>query len=190
MAGRADWIAFSGLSSLCSLVHIGGFVWANSVGPGKVVPLHRLCKQRIGRSCCLVASLSKSLWLQHCTLRPRDSTLAFVSPAAWFRSVLQQLPSAPSAPIQRQSVAFLRRQGKLAECWLVSVSPWLRLGHSGTTGVFLFPPYIFLSHILPLSITPTSTAHMKPGHAPSEQWNRQLPVVGLEGPDLKRNLEK
>lgn len=67
----------------------------------------------------------------------------------------------------------------MAECQLVSVSPWLRLGHSGTTGVFLFPLLpCFLFDTLSFSIT---TTQMKPGHAPSEWRNRQLPLVALQG---------
>ena len=39
---------------------------------------------------------------------------------------------------------------------------------------------------LPLSFLHSHhSAHMKPGHAPSGQQNRQLPPVGLEGHDLK-----
>lgn len=60
--------------------------------------------------------------------------------------------------------------------------------HSGSVSI----PLLHLPFPLSpsLSFTPATTAHMKPGHAPSEQQNRQLPSVGLEGPDLKRNLEK
>lgn len=67
----------------------------------------------------------------------------------------------------------------MGECQLVSVSPWLRLGHSGTTGVFLFPLLpCFLFDTLSFSIT---TTQMEPGHAPSERQNRQLPLVALQG---------
>lgn len=189
MAGRADWITFSGLSSLCSLVHIGGFVWANSVGPGKVVPLHWLCKQRIWGSRRLVASLSKSLRLQLCTLRPRDSTLTSISPAAWFRSLLQQVPSAPSAPIQSRvqfSCGVRARWQNVG--WEVCHPGW-GWGTVAQRECFYSPPPSF-SPASSLSLTPATTAQMKPGHAPSERRNRQLPPVGLEGPDLKRNSEK
>lgn len=49
-------------------------------------------------------------------------------------------------------------------------------------------PLLHLSIPLALSVTPTTTAQMKPGHAPGEQQNRQLPLVGLEGPDLKKKI--
>lgn len=82
-------------------------------------------------------------------------------------------------PHSEDKCVFPRCQGKVAECQLVSVSPWLRLGHSSTTGDFLLPLLLcFLFDTLSFSIT---TTQMKPGHAPSEQWNRQLPLVALPG---------
>lgn len=39
------------------------------------------------------------------------------------------------------------------------------------------PPAFYLTHSS-FSIT---TTQMKPGHAPSEWWNRQLPLVALQG---------
>lgn len=41
-----------------------------------------------------------------------------------------------------------------------------------------------------LSLTHTTLVHMKPGHAPSEQQNTQLPPVGLKGPDLKNTFRE
>lgn len=114
--------------------------WRILEGPGKVAPLCWLRKQRIRGKCCFVVSLRESLPLRPYTITNWGSTLTSITSGGWFRSLLQQVPSAPSAPIQRQSI-FLWRQGKVGACWLVSVSHCLRSGHSGTTrGLFLHPP--------------------------------------------------
>lgn len=64
--------------------------------------------------------------------------------------------------------------------------------HNGSVSIPLLHLFLSLplSLSLFLSISLTTTAHMKPGHAPSEQQNRQLPPVGLEGPDFKKNSVK
>lgn len=71
------------------------------------------------------------------------------------------------------------------------------LWHNGSVYISLlhlfFSPTSLLALLLSVSSATKNTVthtYMKPGHAPSEQRNRQLPPVGLKGPDLKRILEK
>lgn len=51
--------------------------------------------------------------------------------------------------------------------------------HNGSFSIPLLPCFLFRALSRSLSITLATTAQMKPGHAPSERRNRQLPLVGL-----------
>lgn len=144
---------------------MGGFVWVNSVGPGKVVPLHYLRKQRIWELPPGIHTLPESAApaVYFKTLRHHINI--------WLLSSLIYQPSPTGSlctrcPHSEDKCIFPRCQGKVAECQLVSVSPWLRLGHSGTTGVFLFP-------LLPL----LSIWHTLLFLSQQHKWNQGMPPV-------------